>query len=151
MKAIAAMALNRVIGRAGKIPWHLPEDFRWFKRMTTGGVVLMGRKTFESLGKPLPNRQNVVVTRGEAIEGVETVRELAAFDEARYAPREVWLIGGADLYRQLLPRCTDLYLSVLRQAYDGDAFFPEFEHAYTLAGVPFECAEFEVRHYTRAT
>ena len=76
MKAIAAMSLNRVIGVAGRIPWHLPEDFRWFKRMTTGQAVLMGRKTFESLGKPLPNRLNLVVTRGERIAGVEIVREL---------------------------------------------------------------------------
>lgn len=151
MKAIAAMAANRVIGREGGIPWHLPEDFRWFKRMTTGGVVVMGRKTFESLGKPLPNRHNVVVTRGAEIEGVEMVRDLASFDESRYAPREVWLIGGAELYRQLLPRCSDLYLSVLRQAYEGDALFPEFEDGFAFADVPFECADFEVRHYTRRT
>src|SRR6186997_3230653 len=63
MKAIAAMSLNRVIGRDNKIPWHLPEDFRWFKKLTTGHFVLMGRKTFESLGRPLPNRTNIVVTR----------------------------------------------------------------------------------------
>jgi dihydrofolate reductase len=93
----------------------------------------------------------VVVTRGPALEGVETISDPAAFDEARYAPREVWLIGGAELYRQLLPRCTDLYLSVLRKPHEGDAFFPEFESAFTFAGVPFTCADFEVRHYTRHT
>lgn len=150
MKAIAAMARNRVIGREGKIPWHLPEDFRWFKRMTTGAVVLMGRKTFESLGKPLPNRHNVVLTRGPEIAGVETLRDLHGFNETRYAPRDVWLIGGADLYQQLLPACSDLYLSLLRRDYEGDARFPEFEHAFALAGVPFETADFEVRHYTRS-
>ena len=67
------MSLNRVIGRGGQIPWHLPEDFRWFKRMTSGHVVLMGRKTFESLGKPLPNRTNIVLTRGGEIPGVVTL------------------------------------------------------------------------------
>ena len=72
MKAIAAMSLNRVIGRAGGIPWHLPEDFRWFKRATGGQAVVMGRRTFESLGKPLPGRRNLVVSRGDAIEGAET-------------------------------------------------------------------------------
>jgi dihydrofolate reductase len=149
MKAIAAMAQNRVIGRAGTIPWHLPEDFRWFKRTTTGGVVLMGRKTFASLGKPLPDRVNVVVTRGESIPGVETVRDLAEFDPARYAPREVWLIGGAELYRQLLPRCSDLYLTLVRREVEGDAYFPPFEDDFEWRGIPFATPDLEVHHYTR--
>jgi dihydrofolate reductase len=112
----------------------------------------MGRKTFESLGKPLPNRHNVVLTR-QAVEwpGVETIRDLATFDEARYAPREVWLIGGAELYRQLLPRCTDLYLTVLRREVEGDAFFPPFEHSFRHADTPLEAHDFEVRHYVPST
>ena len=88
MKAIAAMSLNRVIGRAGNLPWHLPEEFRWFKQTTSGQAVLMGRKTFDSLGRPLPNRTNIVVTREGQIPGVETVRDLAAFDPTAYAPKE---------------------------------------------------------------
>src|SRR5947199_10268362 len=96
------MSLNRVIGAGGKIPWHLPEDFKWFKKMTTGQVVLMGRKTFESLGKPLPNRVNIVVTRQGGIPGVMTLHNLATFDERAHAPREVFVIGGAEIYAQLL-------------------------------------------------
>src|SRR5262245_29472359 len=74
-KAIAAMSLNRVIGAGNKIPWHLPEDFKWFKQMTTGNVVVMGRKTFESIGKPLPNRETIVLSRGGfSYPGVKTIR-----------------------------------------------------------------------------
>src|SRR4051794_12564070 len=127
MKAIAAMSLNRVIGRDGKIPWHISEDFKWFKRTTTGKVVLMGRKTFDSLGKALPNRTNLVVTRGHPpLEGVTLVTDLDAFDPAQFT-EEVFVIGGAEIYRQLLPRCSDLYLSVVHQTVDGDAWFPPFE------------------------
>lgn len=149
MKAIAAMSPNRVIGAGGAIPWHLPEDFRWFRKMTTGQVVLMGRKTFESLGKPLPNRLNLVVSRAAALPGVETVRDLNAFDPQACAPRETWVIGGAEIYRQLLPRCTDLYLTVLRREVPGDAYFPPFEDDFTLAGISLETPDFEVRHYVR--
>ena len=113
MKAIAAMSLNRVIGREGQIPWHLPEDFQWFKRMTSGHVVLMGRKTFESLGKPLPNRTNLVLTRRGDIPGVTTLHDLADLSASHFAPRVIFVIGGAEIYAHLLPRCTDLYLSVV--------------------------------------
>src|SRR3954471_20027493 len=76
-KAIAAMSLNRVIGLSNKIPWHLPDDFKWFKQMTTGNVVVMGRKTFESIGKPLPNRETIILSRGDfAHPGVKTIRSL---------------------------------------------------------------------------
>jgi dihydrofolate reductase len=150
MKAIAAMSLNRVIGVDGRIPWHLAEDFRWFKRMTTGQAVLMGRKTFDSLGKPLPNRLNLVVTRGEGIAGVEIVRELESFDPDRYAPREVWVMGGAEIYRQLLPRCSDLYLTVVRREVAGDTLFPPFEDRFTLKGIELETEDFEVRRYERS-
>ncbi len=147
MKAVAAMSLNRVIGRDNQIPWHLPEDFRWFKRLTSGHVVLMGRKTFDSLGKPLPNRTNIVVTRQGDIPGVVTVSDLAQFDEAAYAPREVFLIGGAQLYTALLDRCTDLYLTVVQREVAGDAFFPAFEDRFECVEVPLRTADFEVRHY----
>ena len=149
MKAIAAMSLNRVIGRDGKIPWHLSEDFKWFKQCTSGQVVLMGRKTFDSLGKPLPNRTNLVISRGAEIPGIEMVRDLAAFDSARFSPREVWVIGGAEIYAQLLPRCTDLYLSVVLREVEGDAVFPPFEKYFEQVDVPLRTADFEVRHYQR--
>ncbi len=149
MKAIAAMSLNRVIGREGKLPWHLPEDFRWFKQMTTGQVILMGRKTFDSFGKPLPNRTHVVLTRGPEIPGVITLRDLASFDETAYAPREVWVIGGAEIYAQTLTRCSDLYLTLIPREITGDAFFPEFEDAFEFVDIPLATPDFEVRHYRR--
>ncbi len=142
------MSLNRVIGRGGKIPWHLPADFRFFKQTTLGCVVLMGRKTFESLGRPLPGRTNVVLSRSGSIAGVETIRSLADFDPARYAS-EVFVIGGAEVYAQLLPRCSELFLSVVLREVEGDALFPPFEELFEFAGVIEAHAEFEVRRYCR--
>src|SRR5512137_320037 len=97
-KAIAAMSFNRVIGSGDTIPWHLPEDFKWFKRMTTGQVVVMGRKTFESIGKPLPNRTTLVLSRSHFQHpGVETVSDLDQIDLA-HENREVFICGGAQVY-----------------------------------------------------
>jgi dihydrofolate reductase len=151
LKAIAAMSLNRVIGREGQIPWRLPEDFRWFKRMTAGHVVLMGRKTFESLGMPLPNRTNIVVTRGGEIPGVLTLADLRSFDPEAFAPKEVFVIGGAEIYAQLLPLCSELYLSVVQREVEGDAFFPPFEDEFELVESPLQQPEFVVEHYRRRT
>ena len=150
MKAIAAMARNRVIGHHGTIPWHLPEDFRWFKQCTLGGAVLMGRKTFDSLGRPLPGRLNLVVTRGRIVTDspeVAAVRDLAAFRPEDYAPREVWVCGGAEIYAQLLPRCAELYLSLLDGDAEGDTFFPEFEPVFRFADTVLRKPGFEVRRY----
>lgn len=138
------MSLNRVIGRAGKIPWHLPEDFRWFKRTTLGHAVVMGRKTYESLGKPLPGRENIVVTRGAPIPGVTTIHSPEAVPEG-----EVFVIGGAEIYSLLLPQCSDLYLTVVQREIEGDAFFPEFESMFEFAGIALTTPDFEVRHYRR--
>lgn len=149
-KAIAAMSLNRVIGAGGKIPWHLPEDFKWFKKMTTGHVLVMGRRTFESIGKPLPNRTTVVLTRSPlAIPGVQTVPELDQVDPAQppFAGREVFICGGAQVYRQALPRCSDLYLTLVKRMVEGDTFFPPFEDAFELAGEMLATPEFTVLHY----
>ena len=153
LKAIAAMARNRVIGRGNTIPWRISDEFRWFKRVTTGNTVLMGRKTFESLGRPLPNRKNLVVTRGPAIstEGVVTIRDLAGFDPAVYAEpgTDVYVIGGAAIYAQMLPRCSELLLTVLPRDVEGDVLFPEFEELFEFRETALEHPEFEVRRYGR--
>lgn len=151
MKAIAAMARNRVIGLNGAIPWHLPEDFRWFKKMTLGGVVVMGRKTFESLGKPLPGRRNVVVSSAANLENVETLRSLQEFDETLYAPAPVWIIGGANVYTQTLSKCSDLYLSLVDAEPEGDAWFPEFESQFRLQEIVAKHEGFEIHHYRNNT
>jgi len=142
------MSLNRVIGKDGKLPWHIPEDFKWFKRTTAGQAVLMGRKTFESLGKPLPNRRNLVVTRGASPPGVEIVRDLASFRPEDF-PCDVWVIGGAEIYRQMLDQCELLYLSIIPRVIEGDTFFPPFEEHFDLVGTPLKHPDFEVQEYRR--
>jgi len=148
LRAIAAMSLNRVIGKDGKLPWHIPEDFKWFKRTTQGHAVLMGRKTYESLGRPLPNRRNLVVTRGSDLPGVEIIRDLDTFRPEDY-PCDVWVIGGAEIYRQLLGRCEELYLSIIPCVVEGDTYFPEFEDKFELAETVLKAPDFEVKRYTR--
>jgi len=151
MNVIAAMALNRVIGRENKIPWYLPEDFKWFKKITMGHPILMGRKTFESIGKPLPGRRNLVVSRTAEIEGVEMVRDLERFEPAAFEEdgKEVFVMGGAEIYRQLLPRCQKIYLTLVRRECEGDAFFPDFEIDFELSEKILETPDFEVRLYQR--
>src|ERR1700720_4701426 len=121
-KAIAAMSENRVIGQGNKIPWHLPEDFKWFKKMTTGHVLVMGRKTFESIGKALPDRKTIVLTRSsQPIPGVQTISELGQIAQGSPAlrGREVFICGGAQIYQQALPLCSDLYLTVVNRTVEG--------------------------------
>lgn len=150
MKAIVAMARNRVIGYKGAMPWHLPEDFRWFKRATMGGALLMGRKTFDSIGKALPGRRTLVVTRGTIVtdsSDVSTVHDLAAFQPEDHAPREVWVAGGAEIYAQTLSRCSEIYLSLVDAEPEGDTFFPAFEEAFEWREVTLRLPGFEVRRY----
>ncbi|MFM2295295.1 MAG: hypothetical protein RLZZ350_1708 [Verrucomicrobiota bacterium] len=147
-KAIAAMSLNRVIGAGNKIPWHLPEDFKWFKATTTGHVIVMGRKTFESIGKPLPNRTTIVLSRSAwAHPGVTTIRSLDELP-ALVADRQVFICGGAEIYAQTLPLCSDLFLTLVkREVADGDAFFPPFEDQFALAEEIRDTPEFKILHY----
>jgi dihydrofolate reductase len=148
-KAIAAISLNRVIGRGNQIPWHLPEDFKWFKRMTTGNVVVMGRKTFESIGRPLPNRETLVVSRsGFSLPGVRTVGSLEEIDLANET-REVFICGGAQIYAQALPMCSDLYLTLVKREVKGDAFFPAFEDQFERTEIVSDTADFSIIHYRR--
>src|SRR3989440_9140121 len=117
------MSLNRVIGHGNKIPWHLPEDFKWFKRMTTGQVVVMGRKTFESIGKALPNRTTIVLTRSsQPITGAQLMPDLASVAKAAlgFDGRQVFICGGAQVYEAALPQCSDLYLTLVKRVVEGD-------------------------------
>jgi dihydrofolate reductase len=148
-KAIAAMSLNRVIGRGNQIPWHLPEDFKWFKRMTTGQVVVMGRKTFESIGRPLPNRTTIVLSRSPfAHPGVRWAARVEEIDPGREAG-EVFICGGAEVYRQTLPLCSDLYLTLVKRTVEGDTFFPEFEPWFEVVETVETGPEFDILHYRR--
>jgi len=141
------MSLNRVIGCGNKIPWHLPEDFKWFKRMTTGQVVVMGRKTFESIGKSLPDRTTIILSRaGFQYPGVQIEPDLSAIDPAKEL-REVFICGGAQVYEQALPLCSDLFLTVVKRYVDGDAFFPAFEDQFVVAEEILDLPEFKITRY----
>lgn len=128
---IAAVARNRVIGRENRLPWHLPEDLARFKRLTLGKCVIMGRKTYESIGKPLPGRTTIVVTRQEALAfppGVIVARSPAEALERAHG-EEVMVAGGAEIYAQTLARADRLYLTMVESDLEGDRFFPEIDDA----------------------
>lgn len=125
---IAAMDQNRVIGKDGGMPWHLPGDLRFFKQTTLGKTVVMGRKTFESIGKPLPGRKNVVLTSNrdfyhdgiEVVHDPDEIRAMAAEDE------ELVIMGGATLYEMFLNDAVRLYITQIEASFEGDTFFPRF-------------------------
>ncbi|MEC4727266.1 type 3 dihydrofolate reductase [Shewanella sp. D64] len=126
---IAAMANNRVIGKDNQMPWHLPEDLRHFKVMTLGKPIVMGRKTFDSIGRPLPGRHNIVISRQEelAIEGTTCVTSFEAAMEAAGDIEELVVIGGGQLYRTTLALADKLYLTEINLNVDGDTYFPEWD------------------------
>ena len=146
-KAIAAMSQNRVIGNRLRIPWYLSEDFKWFKKMTTGQIIVMGRKTFESIGKPLPNRLTIVLTRTQrSIPGVQIVADLNEID-LDHITCNVFICGGAQVYEQALPLCSDLYLTLVKRFVDGDSFFPRFEDRFEIQEELLDCPDFKITHY----
>ena len=141
------MSLNRVIGAGNKIPWHLPEDFKFFKQTTMGHVLVMGRKTFESIGRPLPGRETIVLSRsGWSHPGVRTVTSL---DEVAplVADRQVFICGGAEIYRQALPLCAEIYLTLVKREAEGDAIFPLFETQFELVEEVRDTPEFKILRY----
>lgn len=138
LSSIAAMAKNRVIGTENKLPWHLPEDFKFFKEKTKGHVLIMGRKTFESLPKPLPNRFHIVITRQESyrvndpnveiVHNMNSALELAHMLTTKYKAKfgdEVFVCGGAEIYMQAMDIVDRIYLTVIEKDFPGDAKFPE--------------------------
>jgi dihydrofolate reductase len=144
------MASNRVIGKGGTLPWRLPEDLKFFKQTTLGHPIVMGRHTFDSLGKPLPGRRNIVVSQTMAKrDDVDVIRSLDELGGLGLAGEKVFVIGGAQLFAELLPRCVGMYLTWVDHPYEGDTFLPPFE---SLFGAPevLGCAEgMEFRYYPR--
>lgn len=132
LSAIWAMTRNRVIGKNGDLPWRLPDDQRFFRRTTLGKPIIMGRKTFDEIGRPLPKRRNIVLSRrGLDVEGVEVARDLeSALALARSdAPEETFIIGGAQIYALALPMLDRLYMTLIDTELEGDTWFPEFDIA----------------------
>ena len=138
LSLIVAQSKNRVIGNNNELPWRLPKDLQYFKRVTLGKPIIMGRKTYDSIGRPLPGRVNIVISSNQAlvIEGVTVVTSLqGALDLAKVVCKEqeideVMVMGGAQVYRQALPLVDRLYITQVDTVIDGDAFFPEIDYSH---------------------
>jgi dihydrofolate reductase len=129
LSAIVAMSENRVIGVQNRLPWHLPADLRHFKQITLGKPIIMGRKTFDSIGRPLPGRENIIITRDPHFQA-QGCRVVHSIDEALAAVshcEEVFIIGGAELFKQTMPCMQRLYLTIIHHEFAGDAFFENFD------------------------
>jgi len=129
VSVVAAVAENGVIGREGGLPWRLPDEIRYFKRLTTGQTVIMGRRTYDEIRAPLANRRNIVVTRnGEwRAEGVESAGSLSLALKLAAGEEEVFVVGGAEIYRQALPLAQRLYLTTVHADVEGDTTFPDWD------------------------
>lgn len=139
---IVAMTKNRVIGKDNQMPWHLPRDLAWFKQHTLGKPVIMGRKTFESIGRPLPKRQNIVLSRSPFNHpNIDWAENFSQAITLAQPANEIMLIGGGELFRQTLERANKLYLTEIQTELDGDTYFPE---------INFEEWEIEYEEYSQA-
>lgn len=134
LSLIAAMSKNRVIGVNNQLPWHIPEDLKFFKKMTLGKTMIMGRKTFESLPGHLPNRHHIVISRNSFVSDETDVSFVRSMDEAlqlakKLSPQrgeDIFIVGGGEIFKMALAIADKIYLTVIDKTYEGDAFFPEF-------------------------
>lgn len=156
--AIVAVDPCGVIGKEGRLPWHFPEELAWFKKQTEGHVVLLGRRTFESLGGVLPHREHWVLTKGGGgdrrkdprvvyVSSLLEVRAKILENAQENGERKVWVCGGSEVYRQLLPYCGELYLTHILRRFSGDEYFPSDNNAFVKKEVLFSCQDFEVCLY----
>lgn len=127
LSIVVAISQNNAIGKDNQLLWHLPADLKHFKNITTGHTIIMGRKTYDSIGKPLPNRRNIVITRQQDLEivGAEVRNSLEEAIALCETSENVYIIGGAELYKQALPLCSKIYLTRVHRYYDADVFFPK--------------------------
>lgn len=153
---IVAIAENGVIGGGNKLLWNIPDDLKRFKRVTSGHSVIMGRKTFESIGKPLPNRRNIVITRNPEFraEGIEVADSLNVALGLTKTEGEVFVIGGGEIYRQALPMAKKLYITRVHAKYEGDTYFPEiptqhWQLVYSEKGNPTTGPGYTFEEYVR--
>ncbi len=149
--AIFAMASNRVIGKNGDIPWRLSEDWKLFKKITLGHPVVMGRRTMESLPKRLAGRRSVVISRAMtgAPEGYEWVSNCDEAIELLQGEEKVFIIGGAQIFTEMLPVCDEVLLSYVFHPYEGDTYLPEFEDDFKMKEILYQDDDFELRRYVR--
>ena len=129
LSIIVAVAENNVIGKDNKLIWHLPADLKRFKEITTGHTIIMGRKTFESLGRVLPNRKHVILCNNMEMnvedENVEVLEDISMLDKYIQDTEEHFIIGGATIYKLLMPKANKIYLTLIHEKFDGDVYFPE--------------------------
>ncbi len=155
MKAIAAMSKCRTIGDKGQIPWHFPEDSKWFKETTKGGILVMGRKTYDTMkGIKLGGRKFLVVSK--TMKPDYDSATVAVFDDISLIlgaenalHQQLWLCGGGKLYEQLLTKCTDLYLTIINQEIEGDTKFPEFQNDFDFKEEIMVTQDFVINHYVK--
>lgn len=144
------MSRNRVIGKNNELPWNIPEELKWFKEKTLDQVILMGRKTFDSIGRPLPRRESLVLSRSmKSDKGISVIHDVSSLSGLGLdSDKDVWVIGGAEVYSLTLPYCSDLFLThVNMDVSDGDAFFPDFEDLFQESSVIEENEKFTIVHY----
>lgn len=142
---------SRAIGNAGKIPWHLSEDLRLFKQRTLGHPILMGRATFESLGRPLPGRQNIIISRNLSYRatGASVIHDISELTSIDLIDREVMVIGGAQVYTLMLPYISKLYVSRVPGIHTADAYFPHFTHLFRKVSEPISYNGFSLYIYSK--
>lgn len=148
---IVAMTKNRVIGNNGQMPWHISDDLKLFKKLTSGGVVIMGRKTYESIGKPLPDRENLVISsKVNDIDGCKVFDSILM--SVRYAEttgKKIFFIGGAEIYKMVIGIADHMYISHVKEEYDGDTYFPQFNADLWKVIETEDYKDFTWMHYIR--
>jgi dihydrofolate reductase len=149
LSAIVAMTPERVIGKDGDLPWHLPEDLKFFKRQTSGHPIVMGRKTFDSIGRPLPKRQNIVITRDPSWEheGVSTIHRPEELSALELQEPFVFIIGGAEIYRLFLPHLDELIITHVHESHSGDTIFPEYEELFPESEILSRTDDFTIKRH----
>ena len=149
--AMVAMTPERVIGKDGGLPWHLPEDLKTFRKYTTGHPIVMGRKTWDSIGKPLPKRQNIVLTRDTewSADGAEAIHSPADLTTLNLINDEVYIIGGAQVYEIFMNSLDEILLSYIYENHKGDTRLTEFESEFPHMVVEEKYETFELRRYSR--
>ena len=131
LSIIVAIAKNHIIGKNNELLWSIPEDMKHFRETTTGHTVIMGKRTFESIGKPLPNRKNVVIAQKDEVfedkTGIEIVNSLEELEEYEKSQEECFVIGGAMIYKQLMTKCKKMYITLIDKEFEGDVSFPQID------------------------
>ena len=151
LAAMVAMTPKRVIGKNGDLPWHLPEDLKVFKKYTTRHPIIMGRKTWDSIGKPLPQRQNIVLTRDRSwsSEGAEVIHSPEELNHLELMNEKAFIIGGAEVYSVFMDSLNEILVSHVYEDYQGDTLFPKFTNLFPKMEVLETYESFELRRYSR--